>query len=814
MNSNGDAERDSYNGGVIMKTLFCFVALAFTLPMAAQHTPENEKNPFGADATAIASGKRLFGAVCQACHGGDAGGSDRGPSLATGRLKRGAKEGEIFLNIRGGVLGTQMPAFPRLSSDQTWQLVSYIKSLSGGVSSTTIASTGDAAAGEKLFFGSKANCLQCHEVNGRGGILGPDLSAAGSQTDEALRAKIVNPNQVTDPRVRVRRRDRKGPSVVTVKTRDGQTIRGIQRVEDTFSIVLVDTAGKTHLIDKKKIAAVQPEYESLMPADFATRLSADERNNVVAYLKTLNGRDLAKSALADIPAQGGLSAERIRNAASEPQNWLTYWGNYQGTHFSALKEITPANAGKLQARWAVQMPGDSILESTPLVVDGILYTAGQPGDVYALDARTGSQIWKFTRKQKVVNPYESNRYNRGVAMLGNRLFTGSLDAALISIDARTGRQLWETQVADTREGYSITAAPLVVKDKIIVGVAGGEHGIRGFIDAYDAATGKRVWRFYTVPGPGEFGHETWKGDSWKMGGAPTWLTGSYDADTDTVFWTMGNPGPDMDGEIRKGDNLYSCSVIALDASTGKRKWHYQFTPNDSHDWDANEDVILVDREFQGQKRKLLLQANRNGFFYVIDRTNGKMLMAKPFVKQTWNQGFDENGRPKIIPGTDSSPDGTVVYPSLGGGTNWQSPSYDASNGWLYLSYAEMGNKYIRQDGAYEPGKAYWGGRAAALPEPSTAGIRAIDSATGEKKWEFEISQGSLSSGVLATAGGVVFAASTEGNLIALDSKTGKFLWRFQAGGAIPSSPMSYSVDGKQYVAVSSAGVLYSFSLPE
>ena len=800
-----------------MKIQFCLVALVCILPLAAQHTPENEKNPFGLDVAAVASGKRLFGQVCQACHGGDAAGSDRGPSLATGRFKRGAKEGEIFLNIRGGVLGTQMPAFPRLSSDQTWQLVSYIKSLSGGGAPSTVTtstSTGNSAEGEKLFFGSKANCAQCHEVNGRGGILGPDLSAAGSQTAALLQAKIANPNQVTNPRVRVRRRDRKGPSVVTVKTRDGQTMRGIQRVEDTFSMVLVDIAGKTHLIDKKKIASVQPEYESLMPADFATSLSGDERNNVVAYLKTLNGRDLAKSALADIPSQGGLSAERIRNAAAEPQNWLTYWGNYQGTHFSALKEITPANVGKLQARWAVQMPGDSILESTPIVVDGIMYTAGQPGDVYALDARTGSQIWKFSRKQKVVNPYESNRYNRGVAMLGNRLFTGSLDAALISIDARTGRQLWETQVADTREGYSITAAPLVVKDKIIVGVAGGEHGIRGFIDAYDAATGKLAWRFYTVPGPGEFGHETWKGDSWKIGGAPTWLTGSYDAGTDTVFWTMGNPGPDMDGEIRKGDNLYSCSVIALDASTGKRKWHYQFTPNDSHDWDANEDVILVDREFQGQKRKLLLQANRNGFFYVIDRTSGKMLMAKPFVKQTWNQGFDENGRPKIIPGTDSSTEGTVVYPSLGGGTNWQSPSYDASNGWLYLSYMEMGNKYIRQDGAYEPGKAYWGGRAAALTEPSTAGIRAIDSATGEKKWEFEISQGSLASGVLATAGGVVFAASTEGNLIALDSKTGKFLWRFQAGGAIPSSPMSYAVDGKQYVAVSSAGVLYGFALPD
>ena len=799
-----------------MKILCCLVALLSTALLAQEpHTPENEKNPFGADTAAVTSGKQLFGQVCQACHGGDALGSDRGPSLATGRYKRGAKEGEIFLNIRGGIQGTQMPAFPRLASDQTWQLVSYIRSLSGGGAAPTAAPTaGDAAEGEKVFFGKKANCAGCHEVNGRGGILGPDLSAAGTQSAESLRSKIANPNEVANPRVRVRRRDRKAPSVVTIKTLDGRTMRGLQRNEDTYSLVLVDVAGKTHLIDKKKIASVQPEYESLMPADFATRLSETEFTNVVAYLKTLTARDLAKSAMAEIPAQGGITTARITNASSEPQNWLTYWGNYQGSHFSGLKEITPANVGKLQARWAVQMPGDSILESTPLVVDGVMYTAGQPGDIYALDARTGLQIWKFQRKPKAVNPYESNRYNRGVAMLGNRLFTGSLDAALVAIDARTGRQLWEAQVASTLEGYSITASPLVVKNMVIVGVAGGEHGIRGFIDAYDAATGKRLWRFYTVPGPDEFGHDSWKGDSWKLGGAPTWLTGSYDAETDTVFWTMGNPGPDMDAEIRKGDNLYSCSVIALDASTGKRKWHYQFTPNDSHDWDANEDVILVDREFQGQKRKLLLQANRNGFYYVLDRTNGKLLLAKPFVKQTWNQGFDENGRPKIIPGTDSSLAGTVVYPSLGGGTNWQSPSYDASSGWLYLSYAEMGNRYLRQDGTYEPGKAYWGGRAAALTEPSTAGIRALDAMTGEKKWEYEISQGSLSSGVLATAGGVLFAASNEGNLIALDSKSGKFLWRFQAGGPIPSSPMSYSVDGKQYVAVSSAGVLYSFALPE
>jgi alcohol dehydrogenase (cytochrome c) len=308
----------------------------------------------------------------------------------------------------------------------------------------------------------------------------------------------------------------------------------------------------------------------------------------------------------------------------------------------------------------MQMPGDTLLETTPLVIDGILYTAGMPGQVFAIDAKTGLQIWKYQRQQKVVNPYESNRFNRGVAVLGNRVFLGTLDAALVALDSRTGLPLWETQIADTLQGYSITQAPLALRDKIIVGVAGGEYGIRGFVDAYDPATGKRLWRFYAVPGPGEFGHDTWEGDSWQRGGGPTWLTGSYDPNLDILYWGVGNPGPDMDAEVRKGDNLFTCAVLALDASTGRRKWHYQFTPNDSHDWDATEDLVLVDRVFQGQNRKLLIQANRNGIFYVLDRTNGKFLMGQPFVRQTWNIGFDENGRPRLAPGWDSTPEGRVV----------------------------------------------------------------------------------------------------------------------------------------------------------
>ena len=310
------------------------------------------------------------------------------------------------------------------------------------------------------------------------------------------------------------------------------------------------------------------------------------------------------------------------------------------------------------------MPGDGIVESVPLVVDGIMYTAGPPGQVFAIDARSGRQLWKYQRKQKVVNPYESNRVNRGVAMLGNRIFFGTLDGALIALDARTGQPLWENQVADTMQGYSLTSAPLVVKDKIVTGVAGGEYGIRGFVDAYDPATGKQLWRFYTIPGPGEFGHDTWDGDSWKQGAGATWLTGSYDPDLNLIYWPVGNPGPDLDGEVRKGDNLFSCSVVALDADTGLRKWHYQFTPNDTHDWDATEAPVLVDRMYHGQQRKLLLQANRNGVFYVLDRTNGKFLAAKPFVRATWVKSWDEKGRPILEPGANSTVEGVNVFPAL------------------------------------------------------------------------------------------------------------------------------------------------------
>jgi len=672
-------------------------------------------------------------------------------------------------------------------------------------------------AGESLFFG-KAGCASCHEVNGRGGMAGPDLSNAGQTSPEALRTKILNPSgsAQTPPG------GRGAPTTIVAKMKDGRQIQGVRRNEDTFTLQIVDASGQLHLLDKMNLADMRRENRSLMPGDYVSRLTNAEIQNVVAYLGALKGRDAAKAAAASAGMAGGVTYERLRKSDSEPQNWMHYWGNYQGTHYSGLKEITTKNVSNLQAKWSIQLPGTSALEVGPLVVDGVMYTSGQPGTVLALDARSGRQIWRFTRQQKVRNPNEINPYNRGVALLGHRVFVGTLDAAIVAIDARTGLLLWETQVADTMLGYSITSAPLIVKDKVIVGVSGGEFGARGFLSAYDAATGALLWRWNSIPGPGEPGNDTWAGDSWKTGAGPTWLTGSFDPDLNTLFWTVGNPGAQIDRSVRgTGDNLYTNSVVALDPDSGRLKWHYQFTPNDGHDWDSAEDLILVDRIWHGQNRKLLLHADRNSMFYVLDRTNGQFLSGTPFVYQNWNKGFDANGRPIQIPGSNSSPEGSfLVYPSLVGGTNFQAPSYSPITGWMYLEYSESGGQAISAPALYEAGRQYIGrGRGAAPPpgkddpQPS-AGIKAIDPETGKTLWDFKLLQGSLSNGVMATAGGVVFGASREGYLIALDAKSGKYLWRYQTGGAMAASPMSFAVDGKQYIAVASGNSIHCFGLPE
>ena len=806
----------------VTTSLAAFGLILATHLAAQSDRAEAQQNPFTGQPAAIAAGKTLYTAQCQNCHP---------TGIAT--YRRGSADGEIFLNIRNGIANTLMPPYTQLSTDQTWQIIAYMRTLTPAAApaSPTAAAapvTGDAANG-KLVFEGKGACLSCHQFNGKGVAVGPDLTSSTLTADQ-LQASINNPNTAAAPaaggggrggRGGGRGGGNVGRATVTATTADGRIYKGTRKSQDTFTIQFIDTTGQYRSFDRADLKDLKIDNTSLMPSDYATRLTAAEIRDVAAYLKSA-----ADPAAPADPAHSVLSWNRLLNAAKEPANWLTYWGDLSGTHYSALPEITSANVKNLQAQWLAPMAGDGQIQATPLVVDGIMYTTGPVGaasagttQVVALDAKTGKQIWRFDRPQKVRNQYENNRVNRGVSILDNRLFVGTLDAALIALDAHTGKQLWEVQLADTKEGYELTAPPLVVKDKIITGISGGEFGIRGFIEAYDPATGKKLWRFNAIPGPGEFGNNTWLGDSWQHGSGGTWMPGTYDPELNTVYWTVGNPGPNSNGDVRNGDDLFTCSVVALDPDTGQRKWHYQFTPNDTHDWDSNEDTILVDRMWHGQPRKLMLHADRNGVYYVLDRVTGKMLSATPFVRASWVKEWDDNGRPVVLDGWRANAEGVTVYPSLGGGTNFQAPSYSSKTGWEYLVYHDSPGNFSAGPQTYEAGRQYQGRGngggfgAPAGAAPNTQGVMAIDPETGKVQWKFELTQAALPPGLIATAGNVVFVSTTEGAFIALDAVTGKLLWRYNTGGPLASSPISYAVDGRQYIAVSGTGAVFSFALP-
>ena len=767
--------------------------------LLAQHNDPGQKNPFAGKPEAIQAGKAVYDQMCAGCHGskGDGG---RGPAVNKGVFKRGNEDAAIFNIIKNGISGTAMPAMG-LSDDEVWQVVSYLRSMSGEAEKVI----GNAAAGEALFAG-KGNCIACHMINGAGSRFAPDLSTIGNLKADELRKIILKPGS----------REGYQPNFVEVKTKDGKWIKGLRRNEDTFSIQLFDANEELHLLRKKDLAEIKYAEKSIMPSDYGQRFGETEINDLVAYLKSLKTADLGKAV--KMPMKGGLGYERVLNASKEPHNWLSYFGGYNGQHFSQLKQINTANVAGLQTAWIFQPQGGGIVQASPLVVDGVMYTTSASNYAYALDAATGRQIWEHKYAAKDPKYDVKGVSNRGLAMLDGRLFMTTGDAWVIALDAKTGRKLWESKLAEVSEGYFSTMAPLALKDKIIVGMGGGETGVRGFLDAYDPATGRRLWRFNTIPGPGEFGNDTWAGESWRQGGGGTWMTGTYDAEHDLLYWGVGNPGPDLNGDVRKGDNLFTCSVVALEASTGKRRWHFQFTPHDVYDWDANETPMLVDRMWKGQNgekmRKLLFLANRNGFFYALDRVTGEFLFGAPIARQTWAKGLDAKGRPILLPGKEPTYEGTLVYPSLVGATNWQSPSYDPATGWFIFTYKEAGHVYFKEDQKFELGKSYWGGRFAAPGDLEWGGVKAIDPETAETKWDHRLYSGGYGNGLLATAGGLTFATAADGHFLALHSKTGKLLWRTQTGGDIHASPISYAVNGRQFVACSVGGILLSFALPE
>jgi alcohol dehydrogenase (cytochrome c) len=508
-----------------------------------------------------------------------------------------------------------------------------------------------------------------------------------------------------------------------------------------------------------------------------------------------------------LPAQ--VTFERIASSAKEPQNWLTYSGDYAGHRYSSLDQVNASNVASMVPKWVYQTAATGKFETTPLVVDGILYGTGQDDRVFALDARTGRPIWQFQHPLPPdVRPC-CGRVNRGVAVLGNKVFLATLDARVVALDAKTGNVVWDVAAIDYKRAYSFTLAPLAVKNMVIVGVSGGEYGTRGFIDAYDAQTGERNWRFYTIPGPGEPGHETWEGDSWKIGGSPAWITGVYDMATNQLFWTTGNPAPSNRGVQRLGDNLYSNSLLALDVDTGKLNWHFQFTKHDQHDWDSTQVPVMIDLD----GKRVIAHANRNGFFYIIDRANGKLISANPFGKVTWSISKDAEGRPVAAAESIPTLEGQPVCPGAAGTTNWMSPSYDPRTELFYVTAREQCDIFSTAPQTNEEGHAYYG--SAYFPaddtEPFWGALRAIDPRTGEKRWEFQHLSPSWS-GVLSTAGELVFSGDSEGNFIAFDAATGKVLWHFQMGGAVYAAPMAFAVGGKEYVAIAAGSGLFAFGL--
>src|ERR1051326_5890555 len=499
-------------------------------------------------------------------------------------------------------------------------------------------------------------------------------------------------------------------------------------------------------------------------------------------------------------AQAHVPFERIRDADKEPGNWLTYSRDYTGQRYSPLDQINAANVSKLRIAWMRQMDEMDTVETSPLVVDGMLFITAPPNLVEALDAATGRPVWRFSKTLPADVRLCCGKVNRGLAILGNTLYYASLDAHLIALDARTGAQRWDVTMADYKTGYSSTGAPLAVKDKIVTGMAGGEFGTRGFIDGYDAKTGKRVWRFNTIPSKGEPGNDTWAGDSWKTGSATTWVTGVFDPETNTVFWGTGNPRPDWNGDARKGDNLYSDSLLALDADSGALKWHFQYTHHDVNDWDSTQTPSLVDTTVNGQPRKLVVLANRNGFYYAIDRRSGKCVGGRPYVKQTWASGLDEAGRAIRVPDAEPTVDGKAIWPSLAGGSNWYSSTYSPKTNLYYVNAKEQGAIFHKGEADYKPGALFNGGGQRDYKDEDPYGaVRALEVASGQLRWEYKLHTPSHA-GLMTTAGGLVFG-SNETSFFALDAEKGSLLWRFESGGGIDANPVTYMAGGKQYVGV-------------
>ncbi len=735
--------------------------------------------------------RQLFAKQCEVCHG-DGRGTERGPDLANSRRVRSRSVDEVRSMIRNGTPAAGMPAFD-LPAAELDALTRLVKSL--GAPAIEAGAPGDRAAGERYFFG-KGGCAGCHMVMSRGKAVGPDLSSVGR---EATLAEIGR--SVREPAARVKT----GYSVVRVKLTDGPTLRGFARNRNRYNIQVQDFDGRFHLLGRGQTTDIVAEPGSMMKPPPCTE---GECRDVVAYLASL----------------GGVTAGQLGTPlASESRrpfgrgDWPTYHGEASGNRHSSLDQITAANVKDLTLRWVFPV-NHFVLQVTPVVVDGVMYVTG-PNQVFALDAKHGRTIWHYQRPRGTgVRGDPAKGTNRGVAVAGDRVFMVTDNARLLALHRVTGALLWETNIREGIEGsnYGNTAAPLVVGDLVVAGISGGDLGMRGFLTAFNARTGELAWRFWTVPKLGEPLSEGWNGTALAQfgGGGGTWMTGTYDPDTDQVFWGVGNPYPALDGDQRKGDNLYTASVLALEATSGKLRWHYQFTPHDLWDWDAGQTPMLLNHLYRGRDRKLLLQANRNGFLYVLDRTNGELLLAEKFVDRlNWASGIGKDGRPIMLPGREPTREGTVTCPNILGAANWPSVAFSPSTNLFYVMSREACGLYAKSGG--------WGPKPVEIP-PGQMFLRAFDIETGKRVWELpQIGPADSWGGVLSTAGGVVFFGEDSGALGAADAKTGADLWHVQTnasteqgdGHSWRASPMTFLAGGKQHVAVANGPNILCFGLP-
>lgn len=737
----------------------------------------------------VNAGEEHYKNLCIGCHGEHGVGTEHAPALANNPDLRGRNIRRIHDTIAAGFPAAGMPPFTGLPAQQIDEMAAYVRSLNLPASESKNA--GDIPAG-KQYYWNEGGCSSCHMVYGMGSAAGPDLSDVGSRMSaQAIHEALAAPDLSITPGY--------GLATITVKG-DPKPLRGYLRSESNYDLQLQSLDGHFHLLSRDQVTAVKKEEHAAMSP---LALPARQMDNLVAYLGTLSGVEpgsLPQRNPVTTPGANAIEFEGILHP--KPGDWPSYNGQLNANRYSKLTSINKENVSRLVLKWIAPMPQLG-LEATPIVVNGIMYFSGQ-NQAYAMDASTGRTIWRWSRPPTPGLVGDASvGTNRGAAIFRDKVYVTTDNAHLIALNRLTGKIVWEMVMPEEKQHYGSTVAPMIVNDTVIGGVSGGDWGMRGFLICYDAETGRMLWRHWTLPGPGEPGIETW-GKNWPaLAGGSTWLHGSYDPETDTLFWPTGNPWPDSDDRDRPGDNLYTNCILALNPHTGEMKWYFQFTPHDTADRDAVEPPVLVDTTFRGKPMKLLLHADRNGFFYIFDRTNGKLLSATPFLKQiNWATRIDTNGRPQLATYAGTVPTRQRACPD--NGANWSSTAFSPTTRWYYLMVLEDCG-----DPRATPGTK-------AADGPAQRFLRAIDIDTGEIKWEIA-QPGPLIlktwSGVLGTAAGMIFYADPNGAFCAADERTGKLLWHYNTNVGMKGPPMTYAVNGKQYIAVTAGSVLLSFALP-